>query len=126
VHTYQPTEAAFIGNLMRYVINKKFVITFHQSRPTLPVQNSPSTFVSMKGCTVLAVMPPDIPKEMTKLCQSLKIHILEKTELADVIKMTNSWNRDERFLDCILRSQGNKFDNLNKINALLNQREMQV
>jgi len=126
MRTYQPTEASFIRKLMQYVVDEKFVTTFHQSRPMLPVQNNPSTFVSLKGCTILAVMPPDVPKEMNKLCQSLGINILEKTEQADVIKMTHSWNRDERFLECIFRSQGNKFDNLNNMHVLLKQHELEV
>jgi len=126
VHTYQETETSFIRELMWYVANKKFAITFHHSRPTLPVQNNWSTFVSMKGCTVLPVMPPDVPKEVAKLCDSLKIHILERTEQVDVIKMTDTWNRDERFLECVFRSQGNQLNNLTKISALLNEHEMQV
>jgi hypothetical protein len=71
----------------------------------------------MKAWDELPVMPPNIPEDMAKVCCSLKIYILKTSELPAVAALEQATKnpRDERFLECILRSQGNSIDKLSGI-----------
>lgn len=114
IQTGKPPETTFIRRLWEYVTKKKFQVTFWQTRAMLPLQHDISTFISMKAWDKLPVMPPNIPEDMAKVCCSLKIHILRTIELPAVVALEQSTKipRDERFLECILRSQGNSIDKL--------------
>jgi hypothetical protein len=117
IQTGKPPETTFIRRLWEYVLKKKFQVTFWQTRATLPLQHDISTFISMKAWDELAVMPPNISEDMAKVCCSLKIHILRTSGLPAVVALEQATKnpRDERFLECILRSQGNLIDKLRGI-----------
>jgi hypothetical protein len=115
IKRFTSEDGDWLNRLSRYISSKGFVVHFYNQRPTLPLSNTPDTFISFEACDTLPIMPPlDRTVSLLNIAKLLPdLHILanEALQYKPLAAKVRTWHVDERFLECLYRMvNGNCID----------------
>ena len=100
IRTFPENNSAWMNDLYKYVISRKFSVDSYQTFPMLPLTKR-NTFVSMKAWNQLRVLPPATDVQLREICDALPdFYVLEDLKFEAMAKQVTVSDK-ERFLDCL-------------------------